>query len=141
LPPESEQLWQFLAALSESERLNLLAHCVSLAVNALRVPGHRPQIAVDAHAATLAQAVGLDMTAVWKPTAHSYLGRVTKDRILEAVREGVSAQAAENIARMKKGAMAEAAERLLAASNWLPSVLRSTEAAPVAAEPLPIAAE
>jgi ParB family chromosome partitioning protein len=141
LPPESEQLWQFLAALPDSERLSLLAHSVSLSVNALRVPGHRPQIAVDAHAATLAQAVALDMTAVWKPTAPSYFGRVSKDRILEAVREGVSVQAADNIAGMKKATMAEAAERLLVASGWLPSVLRLPEAAPVTAEPLPIAAE
>jgi ParB family chromosome partitioning protein len=141
LPPESEQLWKFIAALADTERLSLLAHCVSLAVNALRVPGHRPQIAVDAHAAMLAQAVALDMTAVWKPTAPSYFGRVSKDRILEAVREGVSAQAAENIASLKKAAMAEAAEKLLEASGWLPSVLRSPEAAQVVPEPHPIAAE
>jgi ParB family transcriptional regulator, chromosome partitioning protein len=43
LPPESEQLWQFLAALPDSERLTLMAHCVSLSVNALRVPGHPPR--------------------------------------------------------------------------------------------------
>jgi ParB family transcriptional regulator, chromosome partitioning protein len=141
LPPKSEQSWQFLAALPDSERLSLLAHCVSLSVNALRVLGHHPQIGVDAHAATLAQAVALDMTAVWKPTAPGYFGRVSKDRILEAVREGVSAQAAENIASLKKAAMAEAAEKLLEASGWLPSVLRSPEAVHVAAEPLPIAAE
>jgi ParB family chromosome partitioning protein len=141
LPPQPEQLWPFLAALPDSERLSLLAHCVSLAVSALRVPGHRPQIAVDVHAAMLAQAVALDMTAVWKPTAPSYFGRVSKGRILEAVREGVSALAAENIASLKKAAMADAAEKLLEASGWLPSVLRSPEAASVAAEPLPIAAE
>lgn len=141
LPPELEQLWQFLAALADTERFSLLAHCVSLAVNALRIPGHRPQIAVDAHAATLAQAVALDMTAVWRPTAPSYFARVSKDRILDAVREGVSAQAAENIASLKKAAMAEAAEKLLEASGWLPSVLRSPEAAQIVPEPLPIAAE
>jgi ParB family transcriptional regulator, chromosome partitioning protein len=81
------------------------------------------------------------MMAVWKPTAQSYFGRVSKDRILEAVREGVSAQAADNIASMKKAAMAEATEKLLEVSGWPPSVLRSPEAAQVAAEPLPIAAE
>jgi len=141
VPSQPEQLWDFVAGLPQSERLSLMAHCVALGVNALRVPGHRSESGIEAHAAVLAQAVALDMASVWKPTRHSYLGRVTKDRILEAVREGVSAQAAHNIAHMKKGPMAEAAERLLAASNWLPSVLRSTEAAPVAAEPLPIAAE
>jgi hypothetical protein len=48
------------------------------------------------------------MTAYWQPTATSYLGRVAKERILEAVREGVSPDAAKRIANMKKGAMAEA---------------------------------
>lgn len=54
-----------------------------------------------------------------------YLSRVTKARMLEAVREGVSAAAAERIARLKKPAMAEEAERLLAGSRWLPAVLRT----------------
>ncbi|WP_410051362.1 hypothetical protein [Bradyrhizobium sp. SZCCHNR2032] len=43
-------------------------------------------------------------------TARSYLGRVTKARILDAVREGGSTEAAEQIADMKKDDMAEAAE-------------------------------
>jgi hypothetical protein len=52
--------------------------------------------------------------AYWQPTAASYFNRVSKERIVEVVREGVSAQAADNIARMKKQAMAEAAEAALA---------------------------
>ena len=40
------------------------------------------------------------------------------------MREGASAQAAENIARMKKQAMAEAAEAALAGKGWLPALLR-----------------
>jgi hypothetical protein len=38
------------------------------------------------------------MTAYWHPTAASYFGRVSKERIAQAVREAVSDQAAENIA-------------------------------------------
>jgi ParB family chromosome partitioning protein len=73
----------------------------------------------------LAQAVELDMTGYWRPTARSYLGRVTKARILDAVREGVSTEAAERIAAMKKLDMAEAAEQLLTATGWLPAPLRT----------------
>jgi ParB family chromosome partitioning protein len=55
----------------------------------------------------------------------SYFGRVSKERILEAVREGVSPEAATNIATMKKQAMAEAAEQRLAGTGWLPQLLRT----------------
>ena len=58
--------------------------------------------------------------------AASYFGRVSKERIIEAVREGVSAEAAGNIAGMKKQAMAEAAEQRLAGTGWLPQLLRTT---------------
>ncbi len=37
------------------------------------------------------------MTGYWRPTVRSYLGRVTKARILEAVREGVGEEAAERM--------------------------------------------
>ncbi len=43
----------------------------------------------------LSLAVGLDMAeAGWRPTVANYLGRVTKPRILEAVREGAGERAA-----------------------------------------------
>jgi hypothetical protein len=42
--------------------------------------------------------------AYWQPIAASYFGRVSTERIVQAVREGESARAAENIAHMKKKA-------------------------------------
>jgi ParB family transcriptional regulator, chromosome partitioning protein len=45
------------------------------------------------------------MTAYWQPTAASYFGRVSKER-LRLSAEGASEQRAQNIARMKKPAMA-----------------------------------
>src|SRR6266481_1526970 len=39
LPEERSELWEFVAGLSDSERLQLLAHCASLTVNAVRAPG------------------------------------------------------------------------------------------------------
>ena len=48
------------------------------------------------------------------------------------MREGVSGQAAENIARMKKPAMAEAAERALTGKGWLPALLRQEQDGPAA---------
>jgi ParB family chromosome partitioning protein len=73
----------------------------------------------------LARETGLDMVQVgWRPTVGNYLGRVTKPRILEAVREGAGERAAQLIDHMKKGDMAKEAERLLADSGWLPEPLR-----------------
>lgn len=134
LPEDAEGLWDVLVALDPDSRLRILAHCTALTVNAVRAPAQNDATRL-AHADALASAVSLDMHTFWQPTAAAYLGRVRKDRILEAVREGVSKEAADNLASMNKGAMAEAAEQRLANSGWLPPILRAPE------PPLAIAAE
>jgi ParB family chromosome partitioning protein len=63
------------------------------------------------------------MRVHWTPTAQSYFARVPKTLILAAVREATGADAAQRIAGMKKAAMAEAAERLVAGTGWLPAIL------------------
>lgn len=55
-----------------------------------------------AHADQLAAAVGLDMAEYWTPTVDSYLGRVIKARIMEAVREGVSDRDADSLVDLKR---------------------------------------
>ena len=130
LPKEAANLWPFVEGLAAMDLLNLLAHCASLTVNAVSAPFDRKPGAW-AHADRLGQAVNLDMTGYWTPTVASYLGRVTKARIGEAVREAVSDDAAERIGSLKKPDMASEAEVLLAGKGWLPSLLR----APVPAEP------
>lgn len=59
------------------------------------------------------------------------LRHVPKALILEAVKEGVTPEAADNLAKLKKDALAAEAEQRLAGTGWLPAILRS--AAPVAA--------
>ena len=130
LPKEAGDLWSFVQGLAGTDLLDLLAHCASLTVNTVRAPFDRKPGAW-AHADRLAQAVGLDMTGYWSPTVASYLGRVTKARIGEAVREAVSDEAAERIGGLKKPDMASEAEALLAGKGWLPGLLR----APVPVEP------
>ena len=84
----------------------------------------------------LARAVALDMVAVgWKPTADNYLGRVTKPRILEAVREAKGEFSVQLIDHLKKGDMAREAERLMEGTGWLPEPLRLTEAGAVEQDP------
>ena len=125
MPKHPEDLWDALSRLDVPERQSLFAHCVGLSVNAVHeVYNRRPKAL--AHADVLARAVGLDMAAAgWTPTVDGYLGRVTKARILQAVREAKGAEVAERIAQLKKGEMAERAEELLAGSGWLPEPLRT----------------
>ncbi len=125
LPRQPEGLWDALSGLDDPERQSLFAHCVGQGVNAVHeVYNRRPKAL--AHADALATAVGLDMAASgWTPTVDGYLGRVTKARILQAVREAKGADAADRFATLKKGDMAEKAAELLAGSGWLPEPLRT----------------
>ena len=129
LPDETADLWPFLVALDADSRTALLAHCVSLTVNAVKVPWERSASRIEA-AEGLAEAVDLDMTATWTATARSYFGRVTKAHIAQAVSEAVSPEAAERIVPMKKADMADAAEQLVAGTGWLPVLLRTAKPEP-----------
>lgn len=137
LPKDEGDVWDALTVFDGKEQAALFAHCASFAVNALYEPASRYNAgAVSAHsvqrrldqANVLARAVGLDMVAAgWKPTADNYLGRVTKPRILEAVREARGDASAQLIDHLKKGDMAREAERLMEGAGWLPEPLRLTE--------------
>lgn len=137
LPAEDAALWGWIAGLDEASRLALLAHCLSFGVNALHErPSPYSASGISAHglqsrlseADRLAQETGLDMVeAGWRPTASGYFDRVTKARILEAVREGAGERDAARIGHLKKVDMAQEAERLLANSGWLPEPLRGAD--------------
>jgi ParB family chromosome partitioning protein len=124
LPSDPAALWGWVLEADDAMRLDLLAYCVARTIDAVRRPWDRRPRQLD-HADRLAQAVGLDMADHWTPTVGSYLGRVTKARIREAVAEGVSPEAPARIVGLKKPAMAAEAERLLDGTRWLPAVLRT----------------
>src|SRR5216683_1562956 len=140
MPTDEQALWDWLATLDDASRLALFAHCTSFGVNALfekvdryggsGVTAHGLQRRLD-QADRLARAVDLDMAEVgWRPTVDNYLGRVTKSRILEAVREAKGDGAMQLIDHLKKSEMAKEAERLLKDTRWLPEPLRLAEVAP-----------
>ncbi|OZA92253.1 MAG: DNA-binding protein [Azorhizobium sp. 39-67-5] len=125
LPKESTDLWAALQNWDGHRQAALFAHVVSLSVNAVHEAWNRKPRTL-AHADQLAEAVGLDMTvAGWRPTVDTFFGRVTKARIQQAVTEAKGARAAERIAHLKKGDMAQEAETLLAGAGWLPEPLRA----------------
>ena len=125
MPKHPEDLWAALSRLDVPSQQSLFAHCVGLSVNGVHEAYNRRPQAL-AHADVLATAADLDMAAAgWTPTVDTYLGRVTKARILQAVREAKGEHAAQLIDHLKKGEMAEKAEALLAGSGWLPEPLRT----------------
>jgi len=124
LPESDGELWAWCLGQDSDTRLALLAYCAACSVDAVRKP-HQRADAQLAHADKLATALSLDMAQWWQPAAGNYLGRVSKQRILEAVAEGVSPEAAENLSKLKKDALVALAEERLAGTGWLPALLRS----------------
>src|SRR5262249_40357167 len=106
LPCEPAELWDALLAFDADSRDGLFAHRVALSVNAVHESWKRRPRAL-AHARRIAEAVDLDVTATgWSPTVDNYLGRVTKARILQAVREARGEDATRLIGHLKKDEMA-----------------------------------
>ena len=104
--------------------IELLAFCIGQTVHAVRLP-HDVRTAPRFVAADqLAKALNLDMADWWTPTGETYLGRVKKEQILEAMREGTKETNLEDLRKMKKADLVAAAERRLAESRWLPQLLR-----------------
>jgi len=124
LPQDPRTLWQALFELDREPLSDLFAHCVSMSVNAVHEPNGRSGRL--RHANQLASHLTLDMAeAGWVTTAGNYLGRVTKDLILDAVREAKGEATAELLIDLKKKDMAAEAERLLQGTGWLPEPLRT----------------
>lgn len=120
----TDDLDRWLVELSVKDRARLLAHCVALTVNALHYPKRMRDVEADVqHWST---ALGLEMAKWWRPTEANFLGRVPKRLILEAVREGVSEQAAQALSIVKKDRLVEKAETLLAETTWVPEPLRTS---------------
>lgn len=136
LPDNPVHLWPFIVGLDADSRMALLAHCAALTVFAVKVGWEKKPLAL-VHADALAAALNLDMTRYWQPTARGYFGRVTKEHIVTAVREAAGTDAADRIGDLKKDAMAQAAEQLVAATGWLPNLLRAPVQTEPASDPVP----
>lgn len=119
LPQGSAELFATLLAMEQDELVRLLAVCVAATVDVVT-----PRATVQQPGAELAQAVGLDMAAWWKPTAESYFKHVSKAVIVEAVGEFAPSHVTR-LAKLKKGDIASEAERLAEGTGWMPAVFRS----------------
>ncbi|MFU7141867.1 ParB N-terminal domain-containing protein [Pseudomonas aeruginosa] len=119
LPEDSAELFAALLAKSQDELVRLLAVCVAVTVDVVTPRATRQQPGEE-----LAQAVGLDMAAWWKPTDEGYFRHVPKAAILEAV-EQFAPSHVTRLAKLKKADIASEAERLADGSGWMPTIFKA----------------
>lgn len=123
IPGNPYDLWEWCLEQPTATLLDLLAYAVAKSVNALQLP-HYERRKQRAHADRLAQALKIDMTQWFEPTAENYFGRVSKTGIEQALTEAKGADFAAGVSGMKKADAAAYAERQIAGTEWLPALLK-----------------
>ncbi|OUM03319.1 hypothetical protein A8M77_06595 [Variovorax sp. JS1663] len=116
LPQEPGELFMVLLSMRQEELVQLLALCTAPAVDVVT-----PRATASQPGAELAQALGLDMAAWWKPTADSYFLHVPKAAILDAMAQ-FAPNEVQRLSKLKKAEIAKEAERLTKGSGWMPAV-------------------
>ncbi|MDX7079545.1 ParB/RepB/Spo0J family partition protein [Citrobacter freundii] len=116
LPEDSAELFAVLLAKPQDELVRLLAVCVAVTVDVVT-----PRATQQQPGAELAQAVGLNMAAWWKPTNEGYFRHVPKAAILEAVEQYAPAHVTR-LAKLKKADIVSEAERLADGTGWMPAI-------------------
>jgi len=124
LPEDSTELFAALLAMPQDELVRLLAVCVAVTVDVVT-----PRASQQQPGAELAQAVGLDMAAWWRPTAEGYFSHVSKAVILDAVAQ-FAPEHATRLAKLKKADIASEAERLAEGTGWMPAVFKVEDGTP-----------
>ncbi len=61
----------------------------------------------------------------WEATGDTYLGRVPKSQIAQALIEAVEAEVGSEVEKLKKADAVSRAQAALAGTRWLPELLRS----------------
>ena len=122
--PEAGELLPWLLTRGNNEILEMLAVLVAHGMDAGRASWTTATGAKDS-AAQVAELAELDMRQWWQPTTETYFGRVSKELILEAMREGAPDVNVSRSQAEKKADMAAAATALLDGKGWLPAALRS----------------
>lgn len=123
IPGNPHDLWEWCLEQPTATLLDLLAYAAAKSVNALQL-GHYERRKQRAHADRLAQALKIDMTQWFEPTAENYFGRVSKTGIEQALTEAKGADFAAGVSGMKKADAAAYAERQIAGTGWLPALLK-----------------
>ena len=119
LPEDSAELFAVLLAKSQDELVRLLAVCVAATVDVVT-----PRATAQQPGEEMAQAVGLDMAAWWKPTSEGYFQHIPKAVILDAV-EDYAPEHVSRLAKLKKADIVSEAERLADGTGWIPAIFKA----------------
>ncbi|MGU1850104.1 chromosome partitioning protein ParB, partial [Pseudomonas aeruginosa] len=119
LPEDSAELFAVLLAKSQDELVRLLAVCVAATVDVVT-----PRATAQQPGEEMAQAVGLDMAAWWKPTSEGYFQHIPKAVILDAV-EDYAPEHVSRLAKLKKADIVSEAERLADGTGWMPAIFKA----------------
>ena len=124
LPGDADALWDWCLAQNSETLLSLLAFCVACSVDAVQRKADGRDCDRLAHAQKLSQALDLQMTGWFTPTAENYFSRVSRADILAALKEAKNLPAKRSVGKLKKSELAILAEREIAGTGWLPQPLR-----------------
>ncbi|WP_343623421.1 ParB/RepB/Spo0J family partition protein [Roseateles puraquae] len=119
LPADPTGLMEYLLAQSAETLQDLLVLCAALTTHALHGTAHAKP------AQALAGAAGLDMADWWEATGDTYLGRVPKSLIAQALVEAGEVAVGGEVEKLKKADAVSRAQAALAGKRWLPELLRS----------------
>jgi len=119
LPADDADLLDVLRQMKRADLLALLAVCVAGTVDAVVRSEH------DSRADALAQAVKLDMSGYWQPTAEAYFNHVPKAQALAWFQAFKPAEV-NRVAGYKKPDMAREASQHASGAKWLPDMLRTS---------------
>ncbi len=119
LPEDSAELFAVLLSKSQDELVRLLAVCVAATVDVVT-----PRATAQQPGEEMAQAVGLDMAAWWKPTSEGYFQHIPKAVILDAV-EDYAPEHVSRLAKLKKADIVSEAERLADGTGWMPAIFKA----------------
>lgn len=119
-------------ALDGETLMSLMAFCTACSVDGVqtRTMGHTTQSDLDG----VETALGFHLRDWWQPTADNFLGLLSKNQIVEALKEAGQTGAASDVARMKRSDAADLAETMLSKTRWVPAWMRSPDAQPDVAE-------
>ena len=119
-------------ALDGQTLMSLMAFCTACSVNGVqtRECGHTRSSDLD----DVETALGFHLRDWWQPTAKNFLGLLSKNQIVAALKEAGQTGAVSDVARMKRSDAADLAETMLSKTRWVPAWMRSPDVKPEVAD-------
>lgn len=126
LPSKPAELFGWCLEQPQDVLLALLAYCTALTVNASQERMEIGYSASLAHAADLADSLGLDMATQWTPSVEGFFGKISKAGLLTLAKDA-GATLTLVVGNVKKLEAARDVMQAIAQTTWLPPIFRKAE--------------